>query len=91
MQLLFNFFPKSLKWDTNKKLKAFLKEKNLGFAVESWMLYIGNGVDLLKRYYNSAIKSSISKCVDFNEKGKVMALIFTIESFFPIFMSQVVQ
>jgi len=59
-----------------------------GFAVESWMLYIGNGVDLLKRYYNSAIKSSISKCVDFNEKGKVMALIFTIESFFPIFMSQ---
>ena len=60
-----------------------------GFAVEWWMMYLGSSVDLLASYSFSAIRSSCTKCVEMDEVGKVLALLYSVESIIPIFMTQV--
>ena len=61
----------------------------VGFAVEWWMMYLGSSVDLLASYSFSAIRSSCTKCVELDEVGKVLALLYSVESIIPIFMTQV--
>ena len=53
------------------------------------MMYLGSSVDLLASYSFSAIRSSCTKCVDLDEVGKVLALLYSVESIIPIFMTQV--
>ena len=60
-----------------------------GFAVQSWMMYLGSSVDLLASYSFSAIRSSVTKCVELHEVGKMLALIYSVESIIPMFMTQV--
>ena len=62
---------------------------SVGFAVEWWMMYLGSSVDLLASYSFSAIRSSCTKCVELDEVGKVLALLYSVESIIPIFMTQV--
>ena len=61
-----------------------------GFAVQSWMMYLGSSVDLLASYSFSAIRSSVTKCVELHEVGKMLALIYSVESIIPMFMTQVI-
>ena len=75
-----------------------------GFAVESWMMYMGSGVDLMAQYSFSAIRLSIihrlslcnimirsiaTKCVEMDEVGKMLSLLYSVESIIPMFMTQV--
>jgi len=60
-----------------------------GFAVQSWMMYLGSSVDLLASYSFSAIRSSVTKCVELHEVGKMLALIYSVESIIPMFMTQI--
>ena len=53
------------------------------------MMYLGSSVDLLASYSFSAIRSSCTKCVELDEVGKVLALLYSVESIIPIFMTQV--
>ena len=53
------------------------------------MMYLGSSVDLLASYAFSAIRSSCTKCVELDEVGKVLALLYSVESIIPIFMTQV--
>ena len=52
-------------------------------------MYLGSSVDLLASYSFSAIRSSCTKCVELDEVGKVLALLYSVESIIPIFMTQV--
>ena len=60
-----------------------------GFAVQSWMMYLGSGVDLMAQYSFSAIRSIATKCVEMDEVGKMLSLIYSVESIIPMFMTQV--
>merc|ERR1711892_228982 len=60
-----------------------------GFAYDSWMMYLGSGIDLMGSYAFSATRSATSKCVEMHELGKVFALLSSIESLIPIFMTQI--
>jgi len=60
-----------------------------GFAFESWMMYLGSAIDLLGSYAFSATRSATSKCVEMHELGKVFALLYSVESLIPIFMTQI--
>jgi hypothetical protein len=42
-----------------------------GLAIQPWLLYLSNAVDLMGGYMLSATRSIISKCVERNELGKV--------------------
>ena len=53
------------------------------------MMSLGSSVDLLASYSFSAIRSSCTKCVELDEVGKVLALLYSVESIIPIFMTQV--
>ena len=55
------------------------------------MMYLGSSVDLLASYSFSAIRSSCTKCVEIDEVGKVLALLYSVESIIPIFMTQVMR
>ena len=55
------------------------------------MMYLGSSVDLLASYSFSAIRSSSTKCVEIDEVGKVLALLYSVESIIPIFMTQVMR
>lgn len=60
-----------------------------GLAFDSWMMYLGSAVDLMGSYAFSAARSATSKCVELHELGKVFALLYSIESLIPIFMTQI--
>jgi hypothetical protein len=60
-----------------------------GLALQPWLLYLSSGVDIMGGYAFSATRSSISKCVDQDELGKVFAILASMESLVPIGMSQV--
>ena len=60
-----------------------------GFAVYSWMMYLGNVLLLLSSYHFEAIKSAITKCVNFDERGKVVGLILCLQNLTPLIMTQV--
>ena len=53
------------------------------------MVYIGSVIDLFKRYLRAAVLSCITRCVNFDEKGKVMAFTFSVDSISMIIMTQV--
>ncbi len=59
-----------------------------GFALYPWLLYLASVVDIMGGYAFSATRSSISKCVDRDELGKVFAILASLESLVPIGMSQ---
>jgi hypothetical protein len=42
-----------------------------GLAIEPWLLYLSTAVDLMGGYMLSATRSTVSKCVERNELGKV--------------------
>ena len=67
----------------------FLRHMIKGFAVESWMMYLGSSIDLMASYSFSAIRSLATKCVEGDEVGKMLALIYSVESIIPMFMTQV--
>ena len=79
-----------------------------GFAVQSWMMYLGSGVDLMAQYSFSAMRSIATKvstehysifstfsrvvyfqCVEMDEVGKMLSLIYSVESIIPMFMTQI--
>jgi len=68
---------------------VFLRHMIKGFAVQSWMMYLGSAVDLLASYSFSAIRSIVTKCVETDEIGKMLALTYSVESLIPIFMTQI--
>ena len=68
---------------------VFMRHMIKGFAVQSWMMYLGSAVDLLASYSFSAIRSIVTKCVETDEIGKMLALTYSVESLIPIFMTQV--
>ncbi len=59
-----------------------------GLALYPWLLYLASVVDIMGGYAFSATRSSISKCVDRDELGKVFAILASLESLVPIGMSQ---
>ena len=44
---------------------VFMRHMIKGFAVQSWMMYLGSGVDLMAQYSFSAIRSIATKCVEY--------------------------
>ena len=60
-----------------------------GLAYAPWLMYVASAVDLMGGYSFAAARSSVSKCVEMHELGKVFALLYSVESIVPIAMTQV--